>query len=160
ILDMVRDDTQDLAATLGGADRRKIDEYLYAIREVEKRIETAEKNNRQFTPALEKTSGVPVLFDDYAKLMFDIQVLALQADLTRAITFMMGREASLRCYPELGVPEPHHPLTHHRGDEDAVEKVTKINTYHAQMFGYFLGKLKATPEGGYDLLYNSIIVYS
>ena len=160
ILDLVRDDTQSLATGLGPADRRKIDEYLFAVREIERRIETAENDNKSFTPTIAKPSGVPVSYDDYAKLMFDLQILALQADLTRVITFMMGREASLRSYPEIGVMEPHHPLTHHRGEPDNIEKVIKINVYHSQLVAGFLKKLKATPDGEHNLLYNSMVVYS
>ena len=160
ILDLVRDDTRTLAAGLGAADRRKIDEYLFAVREIERRIETAENDNKSFTPTIEKPSGVPIRYDEYAKLMFDLQILALQADLTRVITFMLGREASLRAYPEIGVPEPHHPLTHHRGEPDHIEKVIKINVYHSQLVAGFLQKLKDTPDGEHNLLYNSIVLYS
>lgn len=160
ILDLVRQDTQSLATTLGPADRRKIDEYLFAVREIEKRIESAETESRKFTPAIGKPSGVPVAYDEYAKLMFDLQVMALQADLTRVITFMLGREASLRAYPEIGVTEPHHPLTHHRGEPDSIEKVIKINVYHSELVAGFLQKLKDTSDGEHNLLYNSLVVYS
>ena len=160
ILDVVREDTRALASGLGPADRRKIDEYLFAIREIEKRIESAEKENSDFTPSIAKPSGVPVSYDEYANLMFDLQVLALQADLTRVVTFMLGREASLRAYPEIGVTEPHHPLTHHRGEPDSIEKVIKINVYHSKLVAGFLQKLKDTPDGEHNLLFNSMIVYS
>ncbi len=159
ILDMVGEDTQSLARNLGRADRRKIDEYLYAVREIEKRIESAEKEHNRFTPAMEKPAGVPVLFADYLKLMFDIQVLAMQADLTRTATFMIGREGSQRTYNEIGIAEPHHPLTHHRGNPDNIEKITRINTFHAEQFAYFLGKLKSTQDGDGTLLDHSMIVY-
>jgi hypothetical protein len=159
ILDFVSDDTKRLEADLGPGDRRKIDEYLYAVREIEKRIESAEHEHRDFTPSIEKPAGVPVLFADYLKLMFDIQLLAIQADLTRTATFMVGREGSQRTYDEIGIPEPHHPLTHHRGNKDSIEKVTQINTFHAQQFAYFLGKLKATKEGDGTLLDHSMVVY-
>jgi hypothetical protein len=160
ILDLVQEDTRSFAKDLGAADRRKIDEYLFAIREIERRIETAEHDNKSFVPTIAKPSGVPVSYDDYAKLMFDLQIMALQADLTRVITFMMGREASLRSYPEIGVMEPHHPLTHHRGEPDNIEKVIKINVYHSQLVAGFLQKLKNTPDGEHNLLYNSMLLYS
>jgi hypothetical protein len=159
ILDFVSDDTKRLEADLGPADRHKVDEYLFAVREIEKRIESAEHEQREFTPLLEKPAGVPVLFADYLKLMFDIQLLAMQADLTRTATFMVGREGSQRTYDEIGIPEPHHPLTHHRGNKDSIEKVTQINTFHAEQFAYFLGKMKATKEGDGTLLDHSMIVY-
>jgi Protein of unknown function (DUF1552) len=159
ILDMVREDTQDLLTDLGAADRRKVDEYLYAVREIEKRIAGAENENREFTPSIEKPSGVPVAFSDYLKLMFDLQVVAIQADLTRVATFMIGREGSLRSYPEIGVPEPHHPLTHNRGEAELVAKVTKINVFHAEHFAYFLGRLKSIQDGDGTLLDHSMIVY-
>lgn len=161
ILDLVRDDTQSLVAGLGAADRRKIDEYLFAVREIERRIESAENDNKQsFAPTIKKPSGVPIGYNDYAKLMFDLQILALQADLTRVVTFMLGREASLRAYPEIGVMEPHHPLTHHRGEPDHIEKVIKINVYHSELVAGFLQKLKDTRDGEHNLLYNSMVIYS
>ena len=159
ILDFANEDTRRLAAALGPADRRKIDEYLFAVREIEKRIEGAEKDGNQFQPSIGKPAGVPVLFSDYLKLMFDIQLLAIQADLTRVATFMIGREGSQRTYEEIGISEPHHPLTHHRGAADNIEKITRINTFHAEQFAYFLGKLKSTREGDGTLLDHSMVVY-
>jgi hypothetical protein len=159
ILDFVSEDTKRLETDLGPADRHKIDEYLYAVREIEKRIENAEHEQRQFVPSVDKPAGVPVLFADYLKLMFDLQFLAIQADLTRTATFMIGREGSQRTYDEIGIPEPHHPLTHHRGNKESIEKVTQINTFHATQFAYFLEKMKATKEGDGSLLDHSMIVY-
>lgn len=159
ILDFVSEDTKKLSAGLGAADRRKIDEYLYAVREIERRIQSAETQGREFTPTIEKPAGVPVLFSDYLKLMFDLQVLAIQADLTRTTTFMYGREGSQRTYEEIGIPDAHHPLTHHRGNKENIEKVTRINTFHAQHLAYFLGKLKDTQEGDGTLLDHSMVVY-
>jgi hypothetical protein len=159
ILDFVSDDTKRLESDLGPADRRKIDEYLYAVREIEKRIENAEHEQKNFVPSIGKPVGVPVLFADYLKLMFDLQFLAIQADLTRTATFMIGREGSQRTYDEIGIPEPHHPLTHHRGNKDSIEKVTQINTFHAEQFAYFLNKMKSTKEGDGSLLDHSMIVY-
>lgn len=159
ILDLAAEDTQRLNGNLGAADRRKVDEYLYSVREVEKQIEAAEKQDKRFVPSMDKPAGVPILFADYLKLMFDMQVLAMQSDQTRVLTFMIGREGSLRTYGEIGVPEPHHPLTHHRNNPDSIEKVTKISTFHATQFAYFLDRLKATPDGDGNLLDHSAIVY-
>lgn len=159
ILDFVRDDTQQLAGRLGSPDRRKLDEYLSAVREIERRIQTAEKDNHPMSPAIEKPAGIPITLPDYAKLMYDLQVVAFQADLTRVTTLMLGREGSMRVYPEIGIPDPHHPLTHHRDNPDWIEKVTQINCLHAELFAYFLKKLKATPDGDGSLLDHSMIVY-
>jgi uncharacterized protein DUF1552 len=159
ILDSVRDDTQQLAGKLGASDRRKLDEYLSAVREIERRIQTAEKDNRQMTPAIEKPAGIPITLPDYAKLMYELQVVAFQADLTRVTTMMLGREGSMRVYPEIGVPDPHHPLTHHRDNPDWIEKVTQINCLHTELFARFLKMLKSTSEGDGSLLDHSMIVY-
>ncbi len=159
ILDLVRDDTQSLMGDLGRADRRKVDEYLFAVRELERNIETAEREHKDFVGIIEKPAGVPVKFADYTRIMFDLQILALQSDLTRVITFMYGREASQRTYGEIGVPDPHHPLTHHLGNKDWIEKVTRINVYHAQLFTHFLDRLKSTPDGDGTLLDHAMVVY-
>jgi hypothetical protein len=159
ILDMVRDDTQQLASTLGTADRRKIDEYLYAVRDVERRIENAEKDNHQILPSIEKPAGIPATFAEYSSLMFDLLALAFQTDLTRVSTLMIGREGSIRTYGEIGVPDPHHPLSHHRNNPEWMAKLAKINTYHVQMFANFVGKLKATPDGDGTLLDHCMLVY-
>jgi hypothetical protein len=159
ILDVVNNRTQRLVQDLGPADRRKLDEYLTGVRELEQRIQLAEKDQRKFTPDMEKPAGVPVAFADYIKMMFDLQVLAFQADVTRVSTLLFGREASVRTYNEIGVPDPHHPLSHHRNLPDLIEKITKINTYHVSLFAYFLEKLKATKDGDGSLLDHSMIVY-
>lgn len=159
ILDFVLEDTKRLKGTLGATDRRKIDEYLYAIREIEKRIQDAGKEGREFTPAIEAPAGVPVEYADHAKLMFDILAVAFQADLTRIGTFMMAREGSGRTYREIGVPDGHHGLTHHRGNEEWIRKVAKINRFHVELFTQFLAKLKSTPDGEGTLLDHSMIVY-
>jgi hypothetical protein len=159
ILDLVSDRTRTLAAQLGAADRRKVDEYLTSIREIERRIQLAEQDMTDIPPGMEAPTGVPVLYADYVKLMFDLQVVAFQADLTRVSTMMMGREGSLRTYPEIGVPDPHHPLSHHGGKAEWIERVTRINTFHAELFAYFLGRLKATPDGEGSLLDHVMIVY-
>jgi hypothetical protein len=159
ILDLVQRDTQRLRGELGRADQRKIDEYLFAVREVEKQIQRSEREHPDLSGMIEKPAGVPVLFRDYLKVMFDLQILAMQADLTRVVTMMYGREGSQRTYGEIGIPEPHHPLTHHRGNQEWIEKFTRLNVYHAQNFAYFLGRLKSTPDGDGSLLDHSIVVY-
>jgi hypothetical protein len=159
ILDLVNNRAQRLAQDLGPADRRKVDEYLTGIRELEQRIALAEKDQRQFMPDMERPAGVPADFADYVKMMFDLQVLAFQADATRVSTMLFGREASVRTYGEIGVSDPHHPLSHHRNLPDTIEKITKINTYHTSLFAYFLQKLKATKDGDGTLLDHSMIVY-
>ncbi len=160
ILDIVQSDTKKLVSNLGAADRRKIDEYLTAVREIEQRIARSEKDNIQLpTPDREKPAGVPVEFSGYIKLMYDLQVLAFQTDSTRISTLMVGREGSNRVYPEIGVPDSHHSITHHRNMPEFVEKVTKINVHHTELFGYFLNRMKNTPDGAGNLLDNSMIVY-
>ena len=158
VLDMVRDDTQKLVGTLGRADRRKIDEYLFAVREIEQRIQSAEKDGNEVLPTMEKPSGIPTTFPEYAKLMYDLQVLAFQSDLTRVST-LSSAGGSMRVYPEINVPDPHHPLTHHRNNAEWIEKVKKINCLHTELFAYFLNKLKTTPDGDGTLLDHSMIVY-
>ncbi len=159
ILDFVMDDTQRLKGDLGRTDRRKLDEYLDAVREIERRIEQAEHDSTQFTPSIEKPAGVPVEFADHVRLMFDLMTLAFQADLTRISTFMICREGSTRTYREIGVPDAHHPLTHHRGNPEWIEKVTKINCFHLEQFAYFLNKLKSTPDGDATMLDRTMVVY-
>ncbi len=157
ILDRTAENTQRLATDLGPADRRKIDEYLTGIREVEVRIAASEKD--PITPPSEKPSGIPFDYAEYVKLMFNLQVIAFQSDLTRVSTMMLGREGSVRTYPEIGVPDPHHPLTHHRGHPDFIEKVTKINCFHAELFAWFVERLKSTQDGDGSLLDHSAILY-
>lgn len=159
ILDLVNSRTQRLVRDLGAADRRKMDEYLTGVRELEQRIQLAEKDQRQFRPDIEKPSGVPAGFADYVKLMFDLQILAFQSDMTRVSTLVLGREASVRTYGEIGVSDPHHPLSHHRSLPDNIEKLTKINTYHTSLYAYFLNKMKNTRDGDGSLLDHSMLVY-
>jgi hypothetical protein len=159
ILDLVAERTNAIVGTLGPSDRRKMDEYLTSVREIERRIEITEHDTREVTPDFEMPSGVPVLFADYASLMFDMQAIAFQADLTRVSTLMLGREGSLRTYPEIGVPDPHHPLTHHRDNPEWIEKVTKVNVLHMELFAKFLTKLATTPDGDGTLLDHSIVIY-
>jgi hypothetical protein len=159
ILDMVREDTQKLSGNLGQADRRKMDEYLTSVREIEVRIQNAERSNSAVAPGIEKPSGIPVAFGDYISLMFDLQLAALRADVTRVSTMMIGREGSMRTYPEINISDSHHPLTHHRNNPEFIEKVTQINTFHIGLFARFLGKMKATQDSDGTLLDNSLVVY-
>jgi hypothetical protein len=159
ILDLVSERTTRLAADLGPSDRRKLDEYLSSIREIERRIERAEQDLTGITPAIDKPTGIPVQYADYVKLMFDLQLIAFQTDQTRVVTMMMGREGSMRTYPEIGVPDPHHPLTHHRGNAEWIERVTKVNTLHTELFADFIEKLKNTPDGDGSLLDHAVVVY-
>ena len=157
ILDLTRQSARQLVNKLGAADQRKLDEYLTSIREVEKRITSAEQDHR--VPTIDKPSGIPFAFPDYARLMLDLQVIAFQSDLTRVSTIMFGREGSVRTYPEIGVADPHHPLTHHRGHPDFIERVTKINCLHVELFAYFLKRLKASQDEAGSLLDQSVILY-
>jgi hypothetical protein len=159
ILDLVGERTAQLSADLGPADRRKLDEYLSSIREIEQRIERSEQDMTGLTPNIDKPTGIPVLYADYVNLMFDLQLLAFQTDMTRIVTLMMGREGSMRTYPEIGVPDPHHPLTHHRGNAEWIERVTMVNTMHMELFAGFIAKMKATQDGDGSLLDHSMIVY-
>jgi len=160
ILDSVVADVTRLLTGLGPSDRARLTEYLEAIRDVERRIQMAEQQAAsQELPTMERPVGVPATFEEHAKLIFDLQLLALQCDLTRVITFMMAREQSQRAYPEIGVPEPHHPLSHHGNKPEMVSQVLKIDIFHARMFAYYLEKLRSTPDGDGSLLDHSIIVY-
>ena len=157
MLDLTRDSAKKLELDLGPADRRKLDEYLTSVHEVEQRMIAVEKDTRP--PSIDKPAGIPFEFPEYVKLMFDLQAIAFQSDLTRVSTMMIGREGSVRVYPEIGVPDPHHPLTHHRGHPDFIEKVTKITCFHAELFAHFVAKLKAMPEGDGTVLDHSAILY-
>jgi hypothetical protein len=159
ILDGMSRDVSRLLSGLGPADRSKLAEYLYAVRDVERRIHVVEEQSSRELPTLERPVGIPDTFLEHAKLMFDMQVLAYQSDLTRVITFQMAQEGNNRSYPEIGIPDQHHPLTHHKYDPVKMEKVSKINTYHAEMFAYFLKKLQATPDGDGSLLDHLTILY-
>jgi hypothetical protein len=160
LLDWVSEDIARLQKKLGPGDRSKVSQYLDTIREVERRIQKAESETADNKlPDLDRPLGVPASYSDHAKLMFDLQVLALQGDVTRVITFQLAREASTRTYPEIGVPEAHHPLTHHRGNAAMMAKVAKINAFHVSLFSYFLQKLKATPDGNGSLLDHSVYLY-
>lgn len=157
ILDWVLEDMARLRTMLGPADRIRVSQYTDSVREIERRIQTAEVQGFEALPeVLERPLGPPVEWEDHVKLMFDLQVLALQADITRVITFQMAREVSTRTYPQIGVPEAHHPVSHHQNDPEKLLKLAKINAYHVSLFGYLLDKLKATPDGDGSLLDHSI----
>ena len=146
LLDWVSEDIARLQKKLGPGDRSKVSNYLDTVREVERRIQKAEAQTADsHLPDLERPVGVPAAYADHAKLMFDLQTLALQGDVTRVITFQLARETSTRTYPEMGVPDPHHPLSHHANNPEKLEKLAKINAYHVSLFAYFLDKLKSTP---------------
>jgi hypothetical protein len=161
ILDVVMGDAQRLHTTLGGADRRKLDEYLFSVRSLEKRIEDAERNSAHVNrPSMaEPPSSIPAEFAEHARIMSDLATLAFQTDATRVVTLLLALEQSPRAYPEIGIPEAHHGLTHHQGDKEKIEKVTRINCFHAQQFAYFLGKLKSTPDGDGTLLDHAMVTY-
>ena len=160
LLDSVKDDISRLQNTLGPEDRTRVSQYLDTVREVERRIQKAEQQTADAPmPDLDRPAGVPALYADHAKLMFDLQVLAMQGDVTRVVTFQLARETSNRTYNEIGVPDPHHPLTHHGNDPAKVARMAKINAFHVSLFAYYLEKLKATPEGDGTLLDHSLILY-
>jgi hypothetical protein len=138
----------------------RLDQYIDSVRQVEREIERAEQAvaaNKM--PDLDRPVGVPVAFADHAKLMFDLQILAFQADITRVVTFQLTREQSNRTYPEIGVPDPHHPTSHHGNDPEKVAKIAKINTFHVSLFSDFLQRMKATPDGAGSLLDHSVYLY-
>ena len=159
ILDAVSESATRVAKAAGPSDAKKLTEYLDAIRDVERRMQRAAAQDMRELPAVERPVGVPATFEEHAKLMFDLQVLALQADLTRVMTFMIGREVSNRAYPEIGVVEPHHPLSHHQEDEERIARLAKINAYHTQMLAYYLQRLQATPDGDGSLLDHVVLLY-
>jgi hypothetical protein len=159
ILDRLREDVARLSKTLGPGDNQKLDQYLSAIRDVERRIQKAEARSAVELPHFERPVGIPATFDEHARLMFDLQVLAFQSDTTRVTTMMLARETSQRPYPELGISDGHHGLSHHGGDAEKIEKVSKINAFHVTQFAYFLDKLKSTAEGDGCLLDNSVVLY-
>ena len=160
LLDAVTRDVADLRGSLGPTDRNKLEQYLDAVRDVERRIQLAEQQSTTSTvPTIDRPIGIPDRFEDHAKLMFDLQLLAYQLDLTRVITFMLGREISNRSYPEIGVPEPHHSTSHHQYDPEKIEKNARINTLHVKLFAHFLESLRATAEGDGTLLDSAVLLY-
>jgi hypothetical protein len=159
VLDSVTEEVSSLQGVLGNGDRRKIVEYLEAIRDVERRIQKAEDQSHQELPAVDRPAGIPSDYAEHVKLMFDLEVLAYQCDLTRVITMMIGREQSGMTYPQIGVPDSHHPISHHGRDPVKIENCSKINEYHATLFAHFLEKLRATPDGEGTLLDHMTMIY-
>jgi hypothetical protein len=159
ILDSVAEKLADLKRELGPQDQAKIDEYTEAVRDVERRIQRAEEQHDVELPVLDQPQGVPPVFEDHLALMLDLQVLAFRSDLTRVISFMIGKEQSARPYPQIGVPEAHHPLSHHNDVPELIAQMSKINRYHTQLFSQYLAKLRATPDGDGSLLDHMTILY-
>lgn len=159
ILDFVQDDTRALKRELGATDNQKLDEYLHGIRSIEERIEKAE-SSPQIDPGMSKPDGIPVEFSEHLTLMFDLLAAAFRTDSTRVATLMIGREGSNRTYREIGVPDAHHGMSHHRNDEEKIRRLAKINRFHMEHFARFLGQLRTTEEpNGQTLLDNTMIVY-
>jgi hypothetical protein len=160
LLDSFTKDIAKFKQRVGVPDRVRLDQYLDSVRQVEREIQRAEQAvTENKTPDLERPVGVPAAFADHAKLMFDLQILAFQADITRVIAFQLTREQSNRTYPEIGVSDPHHPTSHHGNDPYKVAQIAKINTYHVSLFSEFLQRMKATPDGAGSLLDHSIYLY-
>lgn len=159
VLDYVNGRARGLMSRVGPDDRKKLDEYLTALREIEQRLQHTMDGRGPPAPGFEKPDGVPTDFAEHVRLMQDLLVVALQADLTRVATLSYGRESSNRSYPELGFSDSHHPITHHRNLPDLVEKVTKINVHHVRQFADFIDKLARVQDGDQTLLYRSQVVY-
>ncbi|MDB6053935.1 MAG: hypothetical protein JWN25_1458 [Verrucomicrobiales bacterium] len=160
LLDWFNEDIARLKRDLGPTDKARVNHYLETVREVERRIQKAEADAKDNPlPDLDRPVGVPASYAEHARLMFDLQVLALQGDVTRVITFQLARETSNRTYPETGVSDPHHPLSHHGNDAAKIAKMAKINAFHVSLFAEFVAKLKATPEGNGTLLDHSVYLY-
>jgi len=159
ILDSVTDKLAALKRELGPGDQTRLDEYAEAVRDVERRIQKAEEQIDVELPHMEQPQGVPPIFEDHLELMLDLQLLAFQSDLTRVISFMLGKEQSARPYPQIGVPEAHHPLSHHDNIPELIAQMSKINRYHTELFCKYLAKLRATPDGDGSLLDHVTILY-
>ncbi len=160
ILDAVTEKVATLQRKMGPGDNARLTDYLEAVRDIERRIQKAEQQGIRELPAMDRPTGTyPESYEDHVKLMYDLQILAYQTDMTRVITFMMSRELTNRTYPECGVPNPHHQLSHHRGDAEALVKLAKINVYHIKLFSYYLEKLKSTPDGDGSLLDHMMLMY-
>jgi hypothetical protein len=158
ILDSVTQAAADLGRGLGNDDRGKLNEYLDAVRDVERRVQKAEQQDVKKLPAI-NPSGIPGTFSEHTKLMYDLCVLAYQADLTRVMTFMIGHEQSGQTYPEIGIPDAHHPISHHQGNPVSLAKLAKIDVFNVSLFAYFIEKLRSTPDGEGSLLDQSMIIY-
>jgi hypothetical protein len=159
VLDSVREEVAGLSRELGAGDRGKLTEYLDSVRDVERRIARAESQSGRELPVLDRPAGAPASYEEHVKLMFDLEVLAYQLDLTRVVTIMLGREFSGMTYPQVGVPDAHHPVTHHAMEPEKIAKVAKINAYHVQLFAYLLDRLRATPDGDGTLLDHITLMY-
>jgi hypothetical protein len=159
ILDSVNEKLTDLKRQLGAQDQHKMDEYAESVRDVERRIQKAEQQSSVELPTIDQPQGVPPAFEDHLALMLDLQLLAYQSDLTRVITFMIGKEQSARPYPQVGVPEAHHPLSHHENNPEIIAHMSKINRYHTELFSKHLAKLRATADGDGSLLDHMTILY-
>jgi hypothetical protein len=160
ILDFVGADFARLTRAVGAADRVQVDEYLSAVREVERRIQTVERlGDEAGLPALERPPGIPETFGEHVQLMYELQWLAFQADLTRVVTFMLGRELNFRTYPEIGLTQGHHTMSHHQEKPENIERYAKLNTYQTDLFASFLSRLASTPEGDGTLLDHSMFLY-
>ena len=159
LLDSVTERAVDLSRDLGARDRRKVSQYLDAVRDVERRIQMAEAQSGRELPVVDQPAGIPSTVGEHAKVLFDLLALAYETDLTRVTTFMMGREITGRTYAEIGVPDAHHPISHHQKDPVKLAKLTKINQYHVQLFSEFLERLRTTPDGDGSLLDHSMIIY-
>ena len=159
ILDEVTEQLASLRRELGPQDHNKINEYTEAVRDIERRIQKTEEQSNIELPVMEQPQGVPGVFEDHLTLMFDLQLLALQSDLTRVVTFMLGREQSSRAYPQIGVSDAHHPLSHHENQPDRVALMSKVNAYHVKLVSDYLAKLRATADGDGSLLDHMTIMY-
>jgi hypothetical protein len=159
ILESVRERILSLERSLGPSDRSKFQEYLEGVRDVERRIQKAEQQSDRELPLIDQPAGIPPTYEDHAKLMFDLQVLAYQSDLTRVITFMMARELSGRAYPQVGVSEAHHSISHHSSDPEKLDHYAAINEYHVRLFSYYVEKLRATADGDGSLLDHMILLF-
>jgi hypothetical protein len=160
VLDSLVQEVDTMQRRLAPGDRARLAQYLDAIRDVERRIQRAERQSTIELPQMDRPSGgIPPTFAEHAKTMFDLQVLAYQCDVTRVVTFMMSREVSPRTYVEIGIPDPHHGLSHHQNNPVSMEKLARINTLHTDQLAYFLGRLKATPDGDGTLLDHIVVLY-
>ncbi len=159
LLDFVADDLQSVQAGIGARDRVRLGQYLDHVREIERRIQHAERQASTIPDIPNAPVGVPESFEEHARLLFDLLAVAFQADLSRVFTFMLGRELSQRTYPHLGVTEPHHSISHHGNRPGAIEAHATVNTYHVELFGRFIERLRSTEDGDGSLLDHSLIFY-
>jgi len=159
ILDSLSESVARLEGGLGANDRSKLSEYLDAVRDLERRIQQAEEHNSEELPRIDRPAGIPASFAEHTQLMYDLYLLAYQCDLTRVVTFMIGHEFSGQTYPQIGVPDAHHAISHHQGDPVRLAKLAKIDAYNVSMFANFVERMRSTPDGDGSLLDHSIIVY-